>query len=44
MNNLSCGNQSAYISMINRRDYRFSAFPCARDPTRREMSPKTHLL
>ena len=27
MNDLSCGNQSAYTSVINRRDYRFSAFP-----------------
>ena len=34
MNDLSFGTQSAYISVINRRDYRFSALPCARDPTR----------
>ena len=35
MNDLSCcGTQSAYISVINRRGYRFCAFPCARDPTR----------
>ena len=38
MNDLSCGTQSAYISVINRRDYRFSAFPRARDPTRQGLA------
>ena len=38
MNDLSCGNQSAHISMINRRDSRFSTFPCARDPTHRNQT------